>query len=74
MHRAQYQVLIVDTLAWAVPIALQALPRSYIQLVLSITGASISPGCILTVGYSLISDIDGPGRHALHWRGVHQRA
>lgn len=73
MDRTQHQVLIVDTLAWAAPIALPALPRSYIQLVLLMTGAGIGPGCILTVGYSLISDIVGPGRHALHWRGVHQR-
>lgn len=66
-------VLVIGTLAWAVPIGLLTRATSYPQFTLLLALAGIGLGCIMTAGYSIMTDLVGPRRRGLLlslWGGV----
>src|SRR5919199_5266002 len=58
------RLLIVGTLAWAIPITAVPFSRAYLTFCALLLLAAVGLGCIATVGYSLITDLV-PAR----WRG-----
>ena len=51
------RLLIVGTLAWALPVGLIPLSQSFVALLALMTLAGLGLGCISTVGYSIITDL-----------------
>lgn len=58
-------LLLVGTLAWAGPIGLLTRSASYVQLAALLALAGVGLGCIMTAGYSIITDLVGPQRRGL---------
>lgn len=66
-------VLMIGTLAWALPIGLLTRATSYPQFASLLALAGIGLGCIMTAGYSIMTDLVGPQRRGLLlslWGGV----
>lgn len=66
-------VLMIGTLAWALPIGLLARTTSYTQFVVLLAFAGVGLGCVMTAGYSIMTDLVGPRRRGLLlslWGGV----
>ena len=66
-------LLLIGTLAWAIPIGLLTRSTSYAQFVALLSFAGVGLGCIMTAGYSIMTDLVGPQRRGLvlsWWGGL----
>ena len=66
-------VLTLGTLAWAIPIGLLTRATSYSQFAILLALAGVGLGCVMTAGYSIMTDLVGPQRRGLLlslWGGV----
>jgi MFS family permease len=66
-------VLMIGTLAWALPIGLLTRATNYPQFVILLALAGVGLGCVMTAGYSIMTDFVGPQRRGLLlslWGGV----
>lgn len=66
-------VLMIGTLAWTLPIGFVTRVTSYPQFAILLALAGVGLGCVMTAGYSIMTDLVGPQRRGLLlslWGGV----